>query len=124
MKYRYEYLADDFNTDRSINDLVIPCAHAHLDLNTLRVSFHLGASVASKINETDEERTNETEWRVCDVLQPKILRSIFETTEHDTLPIDLFEQGILDKTIPVTDNQRHFLKTIISKRLEKLRHGV
>ncbi|WP_214725511.1 VirD4-like conjugal transfer protein, CD1115 family [Exiguobacterium sp. s143] len=124
MKYRYEYLADDFNTDRSINDLVIPCAHAHLDLNTLRVPFHLGASDASKTVETEEETLDATEWRVCDVLQPKILRSIFETTEYDTLPIDLFEQGILDKTIPVTDNQRHFLKTIISKRLEKLRHGV
>jgi len=124
MKYRYEYLADDFNTDRSINDLVIPCAHAHLDLNTLRVPFHLGASAASKTVETDEETTDSTEWRVCDVLQPKILRSIFETTEYDTLSITVFEQGILDKTIPVTDNQRHFLKTIISKRLEKLHHGV
>ncbi|WP_312067387.1 hypothetical protein, partial [Exiguobacterium sp.] len=59
-----------------------------------------------------------------DVLQPKILRSIFETTEYDTLPITVFEQGIEDRIIPVTDNQRHFLKTIISKRLEKLRHGV
>ena len=124
MKYRYEYLADDFNTDRSINDLVIPCAHAHLDLNTLRVSFYIGTSVASKTIETDEVTTNATEWRVCDVLQPKILRSIFETTEYDTLSITAFEQGIRDKTIPVTDNQRHFLKTIISKRLEKLRHGV
>ena len=124
MKYRYEYLADDFNTDHSINDLVIPCAHAHLDLNTLRIPFHLGASGASKTVETDKEITDATEWRGCDVLQPKILRSIFETTEYDTLPIDLFEQGIEDRTIPVTDNQRHFLKTIISKRLEKLRHGV
>ncbi len=124
MKYRYEYLTDDFDTDCSINDLVIPCAHAHLDLNTLRVPFHLSASVASKSDEKDEETMDATEWRVCDVLQPKILRSIFETTEYDTLPIDLFEQGILDRTIPVTDNQRHFLKTIISKRLEKLRHGV
>ncbi|HAE0521329.1 TPA_asm: hypothetical protein G2720_26395, partial [Salmonella enterica subsp. enterica serovar Enteritidis str. P125109] len=76
-----------------------------------------------KTVETDKDILDATEWRVCDVLQPKILRSIFETTEYDTLSIDLFEQGILDKTIPVTDNQRHFLKTIISKRLEKLRHG-
>ena len=87
MKYRYEYLADDFNTERSINDLVIPCAHAHLDLNTLRIPFQLGPSVASKNIETDEETSDATEWRVCDVLQPKILRSIFETTEYDTLSI-------------------------------------
>jgi type IV secretory pathway TraG/TraD family ATPase VirD4 len=39
MKYRWEYLSDYFDTDTSINDIDIPCKHAALDLNKLRVRF-------------------------------------------------------------------------------------
>ncbi|WP_179134421.1 VirD4-like conjugal transfer protein, CD1115 family [Oceanobacillus timonensis] len=34
MKYRYEYLADDFDTSNSITEIDIPCPHADFDLNS------------------------------------------------------------------------------------------
>ncbi|MYL43970.1 VirD4-like conjugal transfer protein, CD1115 family [Virgibacillus salexigens] len=52
MKYRYEYLSDDFNTEISINDIDIPCEHATLDLQDIIYQF----------NEIDEdEESNGTE---------------------------------------------------------------
>ncbi|MCP3763729.1 type IV secretory system conjugative DNA transfer family protein [Domibacillus sp. A3M-37] len=39
MKYRWEYLSDYYDTAKSINDIDIPCTHAALDLNEVRVSF-------------------------------------------------------------------------------------
>lgn len=40
LKYRWEYLSEYYNTDRSINDIDIPCEHSMLNLNELRASFH------------------------------------------------------------------------------------
>lgn len=34
MKYRYEYLADDFDTSNSITEIDIPCPHADFDLKS------------------------------------------------------------------------------------------
>lgn len=39
MKYRWEYLSEYYDTSNSINDIDIPCEHADLQLNDLRVSF-------------------------------------------------------------------------------------
>ncbi|MYL22067.1 TraM recognition domain-containing protein [Halobacillus litoralis] len=40
MKYRYQYLSDDFDTSISINDLNIPCKHDDLDLRKVLYLFH------------------------------------------------------------------------------------
>lgn len=39
LKYRWEYLADYYNTDKSINEIDIPCSHAMTDLNKLKAKF-------------------------------------------------------------------------------------
>ncbi len=39
LKYRWEYLSDYYDTDKSINDIDIPCEHSMTDLNKLKASF-------------------------------------------------------------------------------------
>lgn len=39
LKYRWEYLSDYYDTDKSINDIDIPCMHANKDLSKMRVDF-------------------------------------------------------------------------------------
>lgn len=50
MKYRWEYLSEYYDTSKSINDIEIPCAHAGLNLNDIRVSFE------KQIEDIPEER--------------------------------------------------------------------
>ncbi|WP_054637615.1 VirD4-like conjugal transfer protein, CD1115 family, partial [Thalassobacillus sp. C254] len=40
MKYRFEYLADDFDNSRSINDIDISCDHALVSLKEITYRFH------------------------------------------------------------------------------------
>lgn len=58
MKYRWEYLSDYFDTDKSINDIDIPCEHAGLDLDNIKVSFTDSDlnGVNSEIIEEDTEQ--------------------------------------------------------------------
>lgn len=39
MKYRWEYLSAYYDTDKSINNIEIPCTHANQNLNELKVDF-------------------------------------------------------------------------------------
>lgn len=39
MKYRWEYLSDYFDTNKSINDIDIPCLHADVNLKKLVIDF-------------------------------------------------------------------------------------
>lgn len=39
MKYRYQYLAEDFDTSKNMYELRIPSLHADLDLNTLAIDY-------------------------------------------------------------------------------------
>jgi type IV secretory pathway TraG/TraD family ATPase VirD4 len=41
LKYRWEYLSEYYDTDRSINDIDIPCEHSMTDLNQLRATFYV-----------------------------------------------------------------------------------
>lgn len=39
LKYRWEYLSDYYNTDKSINDIDIPCEHTMLNLSEIKADF-------------------------------------------------------------------------------------
>lgn len=41
LKYRWEYLSDYYDTDKSINDIDIPCDHSMTNLNELRATFEV-----------------------------------------------------------------------------------
>lgn len=41
LKYRWEYLSDYYDTDKSINDIDIPCSHADTDLKALQSEYVL-----------------------------------------------------------------------------------
>lgn len=41
LKYRWEYLSDYYDTDKSINDIDIPCTHATTDLKALQSEYVL-----------------------------------------------------------------------------------
>lgn len=53
MKYRWEYLAEFYDTSKSINDVDIECTHADLNLSSLRVDF------SEKINGSTEKPKEE-----------------------------------------------------------------
>ena len=40
MPYRYQFLADDFDTNKDVNDFDIPSMHTHLCLTTNAINFH------------------------------------------------------------------------------------
>lgn len=120
MKYRYEYLADDFDTDRSLHDIDIPCRHAGLDFEQIRVRF------AKKEDETESNAPVNQEDKsltVRDVLQDSILRSMFEGHDIGGMSLPEFETNLNLGLYDVTDSQKSFLSTMIAKRLEKLKQG-
>lgn len=54
MKYRWEYLSKHYDTSKSINDIDIPCEHASLDLENLRVDFEEEVKEVEEIKKSDE----------------------------------------------------------------------
>lgn len=55
MKYRWEYLSEYYNTDKSINDIDIPCEHSMTDLNQLRATFRVNNHFAEDLLKTKFE---------------------------------------------------------------------
>ncbi|MFN3188814.1 MAG: hypothetical protein ACK42D_04735, partial [Candidatus Paceibacteria bacterium] len=120
MKYRYEYLADDFDTDRSLHDIDIPCRHAGLDFEQIRIRF------TKQEDETEINAPSNQEEKpltVRDVLQDSILLSMFEGHDIGGMSLPEFETNLNLGVYDVTDSQKSFLSTMIAKRLEKLKQG-
>lgn len=70
LKYRWEYLADYYDTDKSINEIDIPCTHANKDLSKMRVDFtinkykqnlELQEQEITKVQHENEEINNNAE---------------------------------------------------------------
>lgn len=50
MKYRWEYLSDYYDTNKSINDIEIPCSHAEISLRDLKTDY-----IVSHLKEEEEK---------------------------------------------------------------------
>lgn len=61
MKYRFEYLADWFDDNKSINDFDIRCLHADTNLNTLAYRFKEEDQKQQEETEEQPEETNNQE---------------------------------------------------------------
>ena len=66
LKYRWEYLSDYYNTDKSINDIDIPCEHTMLNLSEIKADFSENKyrkreqqRILQKLQEADEKRREE-----------------------------------------------------------------
>lgn len=120
MKYRYEYLSDDFDSGRSLHDIEIPCRHADLDFEQIRIRFNKAEdeSNANALPEQDPKTIT-----VRDVLQESILRSMFEGHDIGGLSLTEFETNLSTGVYDVTASQKSFLNTMIMKRLQKLKQG-
>ncbi len=65
MKYRWEYLSEYYNTDKSINDIDIPCEHSMTDLNQLRATFRVNNHFAEDLLKTKFElHANERQEKI------------------------------------------------------------
>nr|WP_281175097.1 TraG/TraD/VirD4 family protein [Domibacillus robiginosus] len=91
MKYRWEYLSDYYDTAKSINDIDIPCTHAALDLNEIRVSFdekpvnaesHKEDHVVT--NEVVEQKVVEKEVIETEKATPKVRELVFSNGEVES----------------------------------------
>ncbi len=105
MKYRYEYLADDFDTDRSLHDIDIPCRHAGLDFEQIRIRF------AKQEDETESNAPANQEDKsltVRDVLQDSILSSMFEGHDIGGMSLPEFETNLNLGVYDITDSQKSF----------------
>lgn len=73
LKYRWEYLSDFYDTDKSINDIDIPCTHATTDLTTLQSDYILidhnekQPSLENAADENDELLQNDSDVLVKEV---------------------------------------------------------
>lgn len=99
MKYRYEYLADWFDTDKSINDFDIECEHANTDLNELVYHF----SGNSEDQENDEEHQEESRRNtIGSILQDKkafemlAKKTPLEQEDIENLSVDVFVHSLKD----------------------------
>ncbi|RKD26494.1 hypothetical protein BEP19_16790 [Ammoniphilus oxalaticus] len=59
LKYRWEYLADDYDTSKSINEMDIPCAHAMIDLNELKADFKVNQFAKRKRQQEEAQEEKE-----------------------------------------------------------------
>ncbi|MGM9988809.1 MAG: VirD4-like conjugal transfer protein, CD1115 family [Bacillaceae bacterium] len=56
MKYRWEYLSEYYDTDKSINEINIKCTHANKDLDVMKVNFETNNYHSNKLKETEKEQ--------------------------------------------------------------------
>lgn len=60
LKYRWEYLSDYYNTEKSINEIDIPCEHSMTDLNKLKADFTVNNYKRNREIENDIQKENES----------------------------------------------------------------
>ena len=61
LKYRWEYLSEYYDTDKSINEIDIPCEHSMIDLNEMRASFHTNSFADNLRKELDKQINSSTD---------------------------------------------------------------
>lgn len=94
LKYRWEYLSDYYDTDKSINDIDIPCQHSMTDLNLLKANFEKNNYEMNKELELNcEESELEIEPESVPINQPETI-SVKEP-ENEQEPVLVKEQEIL-----------------------------
>jgi len=100
MKYRYEYLADDFDTTKSINEIDIPCLHADIDLRKLS-DINLFNSEESEAHIEDkqegQEKVEEDVVAKIDETVNEIVADMTNQEEqenHEMLPLGPVEEEI------------------------------
>ncbi|WP_245917962.1 VirD4-like conjugal transfer protein, CD1115 family [Alteribacillus bidgolensis] len=99
MKYRFEYLADDFDTSKAANEIDILCLHADLSLNQLRYEFHQDDPKA-----LDENEETETPLEPSSPLQEHNTEKSFDALEVGVvLENDNILRFITEKIAPETD---------------------
>lgn len=76
MKYRYEYLADDFDTSNSINDIDISCPHADFDLE--KNVYRMGEE------EQGQEENEQPKETIGDLLQDDVVLRLLEEKVKDS----------------------------------------
>lgn len=59
MKYRYEYLADQFDNKKPINDIDISCSHADVSLESMAYNFYKDEQAEAEISNTDDKAQKE-----------------------------------------------------------------
>ncbi|MFB7141699.1 VirD4-like conjugal transfer protein, CD1115 family [Gottfriedia sp. NPDC056225] len=117
MKYRWEYLSEDFDTDKSINDIDIRCLHADVNLKKLIINFNgsnrnpveevfqsldekLGQYVKSNQEEphqpdtSDPEEPKLTDWQKMDIqtfFKGDSLISFIEKHESDIRTMNILD---------------------------------
>jgi type IV secretion system protein VirD4 len=96
MKYRYEYLADDFDNSKSINDIDIPCKHADISLKDTRYKFHE--------QQAEEARKNEQKAKeVQEVKNQEEVRTFDEMSVDEVFGDDNILPFIMQKVLPETE---------------------
>jgi type IV secretion system protein VirD4 len=96
MKYRYEYLADDFDNSKSINDIDIPCKHADISLKDTRYKFHE--------QQAEEARNEQKAKEVQEVKnQEEEVRTFDEMTVDEVFGDDNILPFIMQKVLPETE---------------------
>ncbi|WP_332698422.1 VirD4-like conjugal transfer protein, CD1115 family [Halalkalibacter lacteus] len=98
MKYRYEYLADDFDTSTSINDIDIPCKHADIPLKNMVYKFH-----EQQVKEDQMEKVAEEAQEVNKQGENKE-RTFEEMTVEEVLGNDNILPFVMKKVLPETEN--------------------
>lgn len=83
LKYRWEYLADYYDTDKSINDIDIPCEHSIVDLNDLKTEYLL----MEDSEEQEISLENKSEDRTESILmeEQEIVPNIVQSVEKPLL---------------------------------------
>lgn len=71
LKYRWEYLSEYYDTDKSINEIDIPCEHSMTDLNHLQASFTVNNFADNLSKQLLEKEGAEKSAAVASVKQRK-----------------------------------------------------
>jgi len=96
LKYRWEYLADFYDTDKSINDIDIPCEHSMVDLNNLKTEYVLIEDSEEQEIEL-ETKSPESEPESILVEEQEIVPHV-ESSEKETLLEKEEPEGTIQNT--------------------------
>lgn len=123
MKYRYEYLADDFDTSLAVKDIDIHCAHADFPLEHLHYRFH----TSMKAN-NQKVGSFHMEDRIFDVEAShpsEVNMEVYETDFEDkpigkVLEGDPILQLLISNVSAVSDHQEEPLHQLTVKEFENV----
>lgn len=103
MKYRYQYLADDFDTDKSINDIDIPSEHAELNLSEVIYKFKEGDLETAESNKKAENQSQQSEQGSSNKTDKEDNKDV--DTVGYVFADDKIVRHISDNVLPQTDKE-------------------